>query len=109
MADTKFCPHCGQKTENDVNFCPNCGNRLPSKPAREEPQSNIKALNYTPGFSNRINGPEVMAATEKTKKKRKILGLSVAAADYGIHRLRALDKGNGVRTGIPYRCRNFCC
>ena len=32
---------------------------------------NIKALNYTPGFSNRINGPEVMAATGKNEKKEK--------------------------------------
>ena len=36
MGAYEFCPHCGQKLEQDFAFCPHCGQRL-KKPATPEP------------------------------------------------------------------------
>ena len=69
MANIKYCSECGQKVEEGVKFCPNCGKALLSDAAREVPQSNVYTPDYTPGFSSRINNPEILAATEKNRKR----------------------------------------
>ena len=73
MTNIKFCPECGQKLEEGVKFCPNCGNALSAKTVEEAPQSNAYTPNYTPGFSTRINDPEIMAALKKNRKISRIL------------------------------------
>ena len=73
MANIKFCPACGQKVEEGVKFCPNCGNALSLETVSRTPQSNAYTPNYTPGFSTRINDPEIMAALKKNRKISRIL------------------------------------
>lgn len=73
MTNIKFCSECGQKLEEGVKFCPNCGNALSAKTVEEVPQSNVYTPNYTPGFSTRINDPEIMAALKKNRKISRIL------------------------------------
>ena len=73
MTNIKFCSECGQKLEEGVKFCPNCGNALSAKTVEEAPQSNAYTPNYTPGFSTRINDPEIMAALKKNRKISRIL------------------------------------
>ena len=73
MTNIKFCSECGQKLEEGVNFCPTCGNALSAKTVEEAPQSNAYTPNYTPGFSTRINDPEIMAALKKNRKISRIL------------------------------------
>ena len=67
MANNKFCTECGQRLEEGVKFCPNCGNAVPAEAGGKEPQNNTfipnytqnNTRNYTPGFSTRINDPEI--------------------------------------------------
>lgn len=67
MANNKFCTECGQRLKEGVKFCPNCGNAVPAEAAGKEPQNNTfipnytqnNTRNYTPGFSTRINDPEI--------------------------------------------------
>ena len=85
MTNIKFCPECGQKLEEGVKFCPNCGNTISAGATRNEPQNNTYTPNdsrnhtpdyppnYTPGFSTRINDPEIMAALKKNRKISRIL------------------------------------
>ena len=67
MANIKFCPACGQKVEEGVKFCPNCGNALSLETVSKAPQSYAYTPNYTPGFSTRINDPEIKAALKKNR------------------------------------------
>ena len=73
MANIKFCPACGQKVEEGVKFCPNCGNALSLETVSRTPQSYVYTPNYTPGFSTRINDPEIMAALKKNRMISRIL------------------------------------
>lgn len=85
MANNKFCAECGQRLDEGVKFCPNCGKAVPAEAAGKEPQNNTYTLNdsqnqtpdyppnYTPGFSTRINDPEIMAALKKNRKISRIL------------------------------------
>ena len=77
MTNIKFCSECGQKLEEGVKFCPNCGNAISAGATRNEPQNNTYtpnySQNYTPGFSTRINDPEIMAALKKNRKISRIL------------------------------------
>lgn len=68
MANIKFCPACGQKVEEGVKFCPNCGNALSLETVSKAPQSHAHTPNYTPGFSTRINDPEIQAAVKKNRR-----------------------------------------
>ena len=84
MANNKFCTECGQRLEEGVKFCPNCGNAVPAEAAGKEPQNNTYTMNdsrnhtpdcppnYTPGFSTRINDPEIQAALNKNRRASRI-------------------------------------
>ena len=80
MANNKFCTECGQRLEEGVKFCPNCGNAVPAEAAGKEPQNNTytpndtqnNTPNDTPGFSTRINDPEIQAAVNKNRRASRI-------------------------------------
>ena len=80
MANNKFCTECGQRLKEGVKFCPNCGNAVPEEVAGKEPQNNThtpnytqnNTPNYTPGFSTRINDPEMKAAVQKNRRASRI-------------------------------------
>lgn len=89
MANNKYCTECGQSMDEGVKFCPNCGKAVPAEAAGKEPQNNTYTPNdsqnhtpycppnylpnYTPGFSTRINDPEIMASLKKNRTISRIL------------------------------------
>ena len=75
MANNKFCTECGQSMDEGVKFCPNCGKAVPAEATGKEPQNNTYTPNYTPGFSTRINDPEIQAALRKNRKSAGIFFL----------------------------------
>ena len=75
MANNKYCTECGQSMDEGVKFCPNCGKAVPAEATGKEPQNNTYTPNYTPGFSTRINDPEIQAALRKNRKSAGIFFL----------------------------------
>ena len=90
-----FCSNCGAQIENNAKFCPNCGAAQNAAPA---PAQQI-ATQYTapvygapawagngavrqgipaPGFSDRVNHPEILAAVKKNRKAAGIFSLLFA-------------------------------
>ena len=73
---SKYCPGCGTQLEDGVRFCPKCGSaqgaapvqaqRAPAEPSRTAP---------APGFSSRVNDPEILAALKKNRRSSGIFGL----------------------------------
>ena len=62
----KFCENCGSEINGSTMFCENCGNYVN---AINNPQI------IAPGFSERVNDPEILAAVKKNKKAAKIFAL----------------------------------
>ena len=104
MANIKFCPACGQKVEEGVKFCPNCGNALSLETVSRTPQSYAYTPNYTPGFSTRINDPEIMAALKKNRMISRIFLLIlspvpiIGAAIYALV-TKEMEFGQALITG----------
>ena len=79
-----FCSKCGAQIESNTKFCPNCGtaqNATPAQAQQNAPQYTAPAYAGngtvqngipTPGFSDRVNHPEILAAV---KKNRKVAGI----------------------------------
>lgn len=77
---TRFCPNCGMQLNENTKFCPNCGTSLvsPVKDAETRERQDFGseyAGNGTvrngipsPGFSDRVNHPEILAAVRKNRK-----------------------------------------
>ena len=84
-----FCPNCGHPVNADDMFCENCGAKLgPSIPGtgetvRRNPQertqgdTNVRMDIPAPGYSNRINDPEIQKAMKKSKRTSGFFGLFV--------------------------------
>ena len=87
-----FCSNCGAQIENNAKFCPNCGAAQNAAPA----QAQQNTAQYTapvygvptysgngevrqgipaPGFSDRVNHPEILAAVKKNRKAAGIFSL----------------------------------
>ncbi len=76
---SKFCQNCGAPTEENTKFCPNCGAAQNAAPAQPNgaPAYGAPARAGTgavrqgipaPGFSDRVNHPEILAAVKKNRK-----------------------------------------
>lgn len=80
-----FCPKCGQATKPEAVFCENCGARLTgaasanptgyASSATRPPQTPafagtgpVREGLPQPGFSDRVNHPEILAAVRKNRK-----------------------------------------
>lgn len=85
----QFCSNCGTALSNGKSFCPNCGTPV-SQPGQYTPSCNQPQYAYpqaqsqqpfyasqcpAPGFSNRVNDPEILAAVKKNKKAGAVFGL----------------------------------
>ncbi|MBQ4381902.1 MAG: zinc-ribbon domain-containing protein [Oscillospiraceae bacterium] len=62
---SKFCSQCGAALPEGARFCTSCGRAVESAP---EPQV-LRAPNLPqPGFSKRVNDPEILAAVKKNRR-----------------------------------------
>ena len=91
----KFCSSCGSPLKEDARFCENCGASVQVIPqptntvntANNAPQTasqNTFAAAETvsngipaPGFSQRVNDPEILAAVKKNKKAGRAFALFI--------------------------------
>lgn len=90
MNEVNFCSKCGTKLEGDEAFCPACGNRLAqaapapamraavnttpvqpqvyAEPMQPQTSEDSRIPGYpAPGFSDRIQNPEILAKLNKSK------------------------------------------
>ncbi|MBQ6051991.1 MAG: zinc-ribbon domain-containing protein [Clostridia bacterium] len=77
-----FCPNCGNKISDNAKFCENCGAQIVSADLQEQYKQTLQqniASNYAvngdiregipyPGFSDRVNDPEILAAVKKNRR-----------------------------------------
>lgn len=69
---TNFCVFCGAQT-NGAAFCPHCG--AAQNPGPPAGAGAVRLGIPYPGYSDRVNHPEVLAAAKKNKKAAGIFGL----------------------------------
>ena len=89
-----FCTNCGTPVREEDAFCPNCGARLTASvpPPAQPVQAPLQQAGYPqpvpqysgygevrlgipmPGFSDRVNHPEILAAMKKSRKSARIAG-----------------------------------
>ncbi|MBO4356045.1 MAG: zinc-ribbon domain-containing protein [Clostridia bacterium] len=65
-----FCSKCGASLPEGVKFCPGCG-----APVTQSATDNNVSGIPKPGFSDRVNDPEILAAVKKNRKAAGIFGL----------------------------------
>ena len=82
-----FCSNCGAQIESNTKLCPNCGTAQNATPApAQQNLAQYTAPAYagngtvqngipTPGFSDRVNYPEILAAVKKNRKAAGIFSL----------------------------------
>lgn len=86
-----ICPNCGFTMDENMKFCPNCGTAAPSVadssgapdpfaavPESQSPCAGNGAVRQgipAPGFSDRVEHPEILAAVKKNRKIAKIFAL----------------------------------
>ena len=72
----KFCTNCGTQLGDNAKFCNNCGFPVnQTQPAPQAEDQYAQSLGYTPGFSNRVNDPEIISAVKKNRKASSIFTL----------------------------------
>ncbi len=105
-----FCPNCGQPVKTDDIFCEHCGVKLSdydvpagqasppvSQPAAEPVYAGNGAVREgipRPGFSDRVNHPEILAAVKKTRKASGVAGLFIVPLPLIGFYLYAMITGN---------------
>ena len=80
---SKYCMNCGSAINGNEKFCSSCGAPINDDKPMTQPyqgsapnfNSFYSAPNFSPGFSNRVNDPEILAAVKKNKKAAKIFAL----------------------------------
>ena len=62
--------NCGAPLDDSANFCVKCGTPVQKMPTErsEQPSQTADTAACTPGFSNRVNDPEIIAAVKKNRK-----------------------------------------
>ena len=75
---SKYCQNCGNAINENEKFCGSCGAPITvEQPVSQPYQGSAPTLNryyasqMTPGFSERVNDPEILAAVKKNKKAGK--------------------------------------
>ncbi len=79
---SKYCQNCGNAINENEKFCGSCGAPIAvEQPVSQPYQGSAPTLNsyygsqMTPGFSDRVNDPEILAAVKKNKKAAKFSSL----------------------------------
>lgn len=76
---SKVCQHCGNAVNENENFCGSCGAPIATEQPCQENTANTNSFYGTqtvaPGFSERVNDPEILAAVKKSRKAAKIFAL----------------------------------
>ena len=78
-----FCPNCGSPIEETAKFCTTCGGAIQQQTspsgnpanAQQAPDSGKGEVRLglpAPGYSDRVNHPEILAAVKKNRKASKI-------------------------------------
>lgn len=67
-----YCSSCGAQIDENAKFCPNCGAAQNAAPVSETVSVHTGNGTPAPGFSDRVNHPEILAAV---KKNRKVAGI----------------------------------
>ena len=67
---SKFCQNCGNAINENEKFCGSCG-----APVNVEKQFTQSYWENSPGFSDRVNDPEILAAVKKSRKAAKFFSL----------------------------------
>ena len=72
-----FCPKCGNQTEENAKFCNSCGAALaPARASQISPGGGDERIGIpAPGYSDRINHSDVIAALKKNRKASGVFGL----------------------------------
>ena len=78
----RFCSNCGTQLSDDAKFCNNCGTSVNQaqtapRPAPQPETQYAQGVGYTPGFSNRVNDPEIVAAVKKNRKASAVFMLFI--------------------------------
>ena len=80
----KYCTKCGTPLDDNIKFCPNCGAAIAAPAQAQQNTAQYTAPVYgapawagngavrqgipAPGFSDRVNHPEILAAVKKNRK-----------------------------------------
>ena len=88
-----FCSNCGAQIESNTKFCPNCGAAIAAPAPAQQNTTQYTAPVYgaptysgngevrqgipAPGFSDRVNHPEILAAVKKNRKAAGIFSLFI--------------------------------
>ena len=70
-----FCSNCGAQIDENAKFCPNCGAAQNAAPVSEPVSVHTGNGIPAPGFSDRVNHPEILAAVKKNRKAAGIFSL----------------------------------
>lgn len=84
----KFCTNCGTQIDESTRFCPNCGAAIAAPAPAQQNVTQYTAPVYgapawagngavrqgipAPGFSDRVNHPEILAAVKKNRKAARV-------------------------------------
>lgn len=116
---SKFCSNCGAQLNEDDKFCQNCGAKVEEEKTEtaqeqaEEKQTALAAAGNgavregipAPGFSDRVNHPEILAAVKRNRKAAKIFLLILIPIPVLGFLIYSLATGNiGVGPAIGYGC-----
>ena len=86
---SNYCPNCGSALAENTSFCPNCGASVNTTQtvAAPQPRSDVQTQPVfagngevrngipAPGFSDRVNHREVLAAVKKNKRAAGVFGV----------------------------------
>ena len=82
---SKYCQNCGNAINENEKFCGSCGAPVVAhEPAAQPNQESAPGYNsyygtqtIAPGFSERVNDPEILAAVKKNKKAGKLFAFLI--------------------------------
>ena len=72
-----FCSNCGSQLPDNSRFCRNCGERTDAPSEMYAGNGPVREERPAPGFSDRVNHPEILAAIKKSRRAAKIFGLFI--------------------------------
>ncbi|MBE6742453.1 MAG: zinc-ribbon domain-containing protein [Ruminococcaceae bacterium] len=82
---SKYCQNCGNAINENEKFCGSCGAPVTAEQPAAQPyqetnpsfNSFYSAPSIAPGFSRRVNDPEILAAVKKNKKAGKLFAFLI--------------------------------